>query len=395
MSLPNALLQLAQQRHALRDQLIRWAHINSGSRNYAGLALMRTALADAFAVLPEVEVQHLPLPGSEALALSVRCRPQAPHQVMLSGHYDTVFDSSHPFQECTLLDEITLRGPGVVDMKGGIVVMLAALKAFESCPEKRTVGWEVLLTPDEEIGSEASAALIQETARRYHFGLVFEPARASGDLVRSRKGSGNFRISSFGRSAHAGQVPNPGRNAIAALAEFLVGAHAIPSEIPTVLLNIGHIQGGGPVNVVPEFACADLNIRTSLNSDGPAVLARLHALAAPINERDGHRLTVEGKFDCPPKECGPVEESIYQHWQQLAQELGLAPFSWVHTGGASDGNLLSAAGLPNLDGVGPVGGNLHTADEYCHLPSLVERAQLATGFLHRLAAGKLALPARG
>ena len=374
----------------LRDRLIRWANQNSGSDNLPGLAAMLGLLEADFAALPGVTTERVPCANTAAQALRVRYRPEAPHQVLLSGHFDTVYSADNPFQRCELVDDRTLRGPGVTDMKGGLVVMLAALQSYLASTPPATLGFEVLLTPDEETGSFGSAALFAEAAKRHRLGLVFEPARPNGNLVQSRKGTGNFVATARGRAGHAGKSPSDARNAIAALAEFLVGAHRIPAEMPGVLLNIGLIRGGSEAtNVVPDFAQALLDVRITRTVERDAVLARLAELAAPINTREGLRIEITGSFNRPPKECGPVEETVFAAYQQCGRELGLAPFSWVHAGGGSDGNLLSAAGLPNLDGLGVIGDHLHSDREFCILPSLVERAQLCALFLRKLAEGKI------
>ncbi len=379
---------------ALRDLLVSWAEINSGSHNPPGLDRMRAALAAEFATLPGATVEHLPLSGTTAQALRVRVRPDAPQQLLCSGHYDTVFDAGSTFQTCTLLDEHTLRGPGVADMKGGIVVMLMALRAFEKSPHAARLGYEVLLTPDEEIGSNGSGALFAAAgaSRRFALALVFEPARPNGDLVHSRKGTGNFVATCRGRAAHAASPTRAGRNAIAALAEFLVAAHRVPDDLPGVMLNIGCIRGGGAAtNVVPDFAEALLDVRITRATDREPLLARLRDLAAPINAREGFHLEIAGSFNRPPKECAPTEETAFAVLQQSTCELGLKPLAWVHAGGASDGNNLSAAGLPNLDGLGPIGDRLHSAEEFIHLPSLAERAALVARFLEKIASSEVVL----
>ncbi|ACB74972.1 hydrolase [Opitutus terrae] len=377
---------------ALRDLLIRWANINSGSGHVAGLERMRAALAAEFAKLRGAQVETVPLAGTAACALRVRQRPAAPRQVFLSGHYDTVYDAGHPFQTCQLLDARTLGGPGVADMKGGIVILLAALQAFERTAQASALGWEVLLTPDEETGSVASRPVIEEAAKRFPFALIFEPARENGDLVESRKGTGIFTVTCTGRAAHAGRAANEGRNAIVALAEFLVAAHAVPEDLPGVLLNVGSVQGGGAVNIVPDRASAEINIRITRANDAAAVLARLHELAAPINAREGYRLEIAGQFNRLPLEATPTSRALFAAWQQCARDVGAAPFSWTHVGGGSDGNLLGAAGLPCLDGLGVVGGHLHSASEYAHLPSLAERARIAARFLTKLSLDEVTLP---
>jgi glutamate carboxypeptidase len=216
--IPASIRSLPEKTEELCARLTAWAHINSGSTHIAGLARMRDALASAFGEIPGVTIEIVPLAGTEACALRVRCRPGAPRQILFSGHYDTVYDAAHSFQTCERIDARTLRGPGVADMKGGLLVMLTAAQLLETSPAAAQLGWEALLTPDEEIGSAGSAPVIAATARRHRLALVFEPARGNGDLVRSRKGTGNFSVTCHGRAAHAGRVPNNGRNAIVALA---------------------------------------------------------------------------------------------------------------------------------------------------------------------------------
>jgi glutamate carboxypeptidase len=370
----------------LRDLLSRWAEINSGSGNLSGLERMRATLAAEFATLPGADVESVALQGTAAQALRVTVRRNAPLQVLLSGHYDTVYDAAHPFQHCTLLDAETLRGPGVSDMKGGLVVMLAALRTLEHSPQAGSIGYEILMTPDEETGSVASRPLIEEAARcgRFAFALVFEPARANGDLIKSRKGTGIFTVTCHGRAAHAGRDPAAGRNAILALADYLLQIDALNRELGGVMINIGTIRGGGAVNIVPDLASADVNIRITKPGDDLRVLQRLHDLTGPINAREGYRLEITGRFNRPPKDSTTREEELFAAWQSCAGELGVK-VSWQHVAGGSDGNLLAAAGLANLDGLGPVGDHLHSPHECVHLPSLAERARITARFLEKLA----------
>lgn len=401
MTVPAAISALSGRTRELAALLEQWCNVNSGSGHGAGLERMRGLLRAEFArsfpgaVIDEPAAEapdHNP-PGAKALR--VRLRPDAPVQVLCSGHYDTVYEQNDPFQTCRWLDADTINGPGVADMKGGIVTLLATLQTFEQTPHAARVGWEVLLTPDEETGSHGSAALFQSTAPRHHFAFVFEPARPSGDAVHSRKGTGNLTVRCHGRAAHAAKVPNDGRNAIVALAEYLVAVAQIPAGMPGVLVNVGNIRGGGAAtNVVPDLAEAVVDVRITRVADGAPLLARFAALAEPINARDGLRIEILGGFNRPPKECLPQEEKVFAEWQRAAADLGVPAFSWIHAGGGSDGNLLTVAGLPNLDGIGPVGDHLHSAREYCKVNTIPPRAQIAALFLHRVASGEFALPAK-
>jgi glutamate carboxypeptidase len=390
MTVPAAITALPARAAELTSLLIAWCEQNSGSDNFPGLAALSRELRSAFSRLPG-EVDEVTLAGTPARAVRVRVRPQAPLQLCVNGHYDTVYAADHPFQRCTRLDATTLGGPGVADMKGGLVVMLAALQTFEQTPHAQNVGYEIILSPDEEIGTHGTAPVLAEAAKRHHFGLVFEPARPDGSLVRTRMGTGSVIATCAGRAAHAAKAAD-GRNAIAALAEFLVAAHRVPAELPGVLLNIGRVRGGGTAtNIVPDFAEAELDVRVSAPGDVAAISHRLGELATSINTRDGFRLELQSTFNRPPKGTGPVEADAFAALQAAGRDLGQPPFTWVDTGGGSDGNLLYAAGLPNLDGLGPLGDHLHSDREQVNLPSIVTRAQVAALFLHRLATGEVQL----
>lgn len=376
---------------SLRDLLIRWCNQNSGSDNLAGLELMRGLLAAEFGQLPGAQVEHVPLAGTDAKALRIRVRPEAPQQILLSDHYDTVYGADHPFQTCDHTGPDTLRGPGVADSKGGIVVMLAALRELEASPEAAGLGYEILLSPDEEIGSAGTEPLLVEAAGRHRFALVFEPGRANGDLVRSRKGTGTYTVTVHGRAAHAGNNPAAGRNAILALCELLPPIDALNTTLPGVLVNVGRITGGGALNIVPDQARAEINARATQADDPDRFEQRLHEIVAPLNEREGYRAEVTGSFSRRPKVETAAEIALFNEWQHCAAAIGVT-LDWQHVGGGSDGNILSAAGLPNLDGVGPVGDKLHSPEEHIRVSSLPERAQIAASFLCKIASGKIQLP---
>ncbi|MBI5770787.1 MAG: hydrolase [Verrucomicrobia bacterium] len=391
MALPSPVARLPERSAEFGALLVKWAEINSGSGHVAGLDRMRAALREEFGRIPGATVEELPCAGTAA-ALRVSLRPEAKVRVLLSGHFDTVFEADDPFQRCQWLDAERLNGPGVADMKGGLLTMLAALQAFEQTPHAANIGWDALLNPDEETGSHGSAHLFREAPRRAQFALVFEPARPNGDVVHSRKGTGSLVATCRGRAAHAAKIPNDGRNAILGLSDFLLVASKVPAEMSGVLVNVGNIRGGGPAtNVVPDFATAELDLRVTREAERAPLLARFDALAAEVSARHGVTLELRGGFNRPPKECLPLEEKVFAAWQRAAADVGVPRFSWVHTGGASDGNLLTAAGLPNLDGLGPIGDQLHSAREFVVVSTIAQRAQLAALFLHRLAAGEISL----
>lgn len=387
------------QSDRLRRLVIDWASINSGTHNLPGLAILASRLVSEFAildgdlrlldVLPEKAID---LHGNEIAiplgqAISIRKRPEAPIRAFLGIHYDTVYGSVHPFQQVEQIDDQTLRGPGVVDAKGGLAVMLIALEALERSGVAQKIGWEVLINPDEEIGSPGSLDLLHEAAKRNQIGLVFEPGFPDGSLVSERKGSGNFSVVIRGKSAHAGRDFHAGRNAIVAASDFALAAHRLNGSIPEMTLNVGRIDGGGPTNVVPELGIVRFNIRIARTEDQAPIQAELDGIAAEVAARHQVSAKLHGGFLSPPKLLDDRTRVLCQRIELCGKELGI-PIKWTRSGGVSDGNKLSAAGLPVLDTLGPYGGNLHSPQEYVHLPSLTERAKLCALLLLKFATGE-------
>ena len=365
-----------------------WSAINSGSYERPGLARMRDSLLDAFAPLPG-EVEPVALAPSSRIqangeaasiehteSIRVRVRPEAPIQIALTGHYDTVFAATHAFQRPWRVDETTLRGPGVADMKGGISLMLAALQAFEALPGAKRVGYEVLLSPDEEIGSPASAKLLAELGARAHLGLTYEPAMADGALVDARKGSGNYSLVVGGRAAHVGRAFDDGRNAIIAAAEAALALNALNGQRDGVTFNVGAIDGGGPVNVVPDKAVLRFNIRAPNAECADWADKEARFICGKAGAHDGISCQLHGGISRPPKPITPTQATMIAWTKKAGSALG-AQLAFRASGGVCEGNNLAAAGCPNIDTLGPAGGNLHSDQEFALIPSFAERAKLS------------------
>ena len=220
---------------AMLAQVEAWSAIPSGTGNLAGLATQAEALAEAFASLPGELELVAPAPVEAVAAngalieqshgrhLVLRVRPEASRRYLVTGHMDTVFAADHPFQHTRWIDAVTLNGPGVADMKGGIAVILAALAAFEASPQAGGIGYDVMINSDEETGSLSSAPLIAALAQAKAAALTYEPsALPDGTQAGARGGSGNFSAVFTGRSAHAGRNPGYGRNALVAAADLAV-----------------------------------------------------------------------------------------------------------------------------------------------------------------------------
>lgn len=376
-------------------QLERWAAINSGTGNLAGLKNVAGQLADAFAALPgDVRlVAADPVESVDAAGrvstiqrgdhLHLRVRPDAPVQLLLTGHMDTVFAADHPFQSLKWLEPGVLNGPGTADMKAGISVILAALNALEASPFAALVGYDVMINSDEETGSHASARLIAELAAGKTAALTYEPALPDGTLAGARPGSGNFSVIIHGRAAHAGRNPEEGRNALVAAADLAVRLNALKSL--ELKVNPARIDGGGPNNVVPDQAILRVNLRPATPAAMVAAETALRDTIANIQREHDVHCHLHGGFNRPPKPLDPAATRLFELVRDCGAALGLPPIRWNATGGVCDGNNIAACGIPVVDTMGPRGGAIHSSDEYLIVDSLAERAQLSALTMIRIA----------
>ena len=376
------------------DQVRDWAAINSGSRNLDGLARMAGVYAEAFAPLGKVAlVDPAPveamtadgalLPLLHGQNLHVAVRPEAPMQLLFTGHMDTVYGASQGFQDVDWRQDGSLGGPGVADMKGGIAVMLAALKAVENSAVAGRVGYEVVINSDEEVGSPGSAGLIAAAARGKRAALTYEPAALpDGTLAGARPGSGNFSIRVAGRSAHAGRNPEDGRNALVAAADLAVRLSKAAG--PRLTINPAKIDGGGPNNVVPDQAVLRVNMRPATAEDEARGRSLLESAMAMVGVQYGVALSLHGGFGRPPKPMTPADEALFGLVVRCGADLG-QPIAWQPSGGVCDGNNIAACGVPVVDTMGVRGGAIHSPDEYLIVDSLAERAALSALTILRLA----------
>jgi len=374
-----------------------WSAINSGTGNLAGLARMADALADAFSALPGAVELREPAPVTALDAqgreieqqngrhLVLRVRPEAERRILLTGHMDTVFPADHPFQTARWIDAETLNAPGAADMKGGLAVMLEALKCFEISEVSGLLGYDVMINADEETGSLSSAALIAELARGKAAALTYEPsALPDGTLAHARGGSGNFAVAVTGRSAHAGRNPHEGRNALVAAAGLAVQLKGL--EHDGLSVNPAKIEGGSANNVVPDHAVLRFNIRPKTTEAAVAFARDFNRMVSDIEKGHQVSLRVHGGITRPPKPVDAGAQTLFDLVQRTGADLG-QHFGWRATGGVCDGNNIAAFGVPVVDTMGVRGGAIHSADEYLIVPSLAERARLSALVLHRLANG--------
>jgi glutamate carboxypeptidase len=300
-----------------------------------------------------------------------------PSQVLLLGHYDTVWPVGQLARMPLRRDGDRLFGPGVFDMKAGIVIALLAMRVLEDAgvrPRHRVV---MLWTTDEEVGSTTSRGIIESEARVSRAALVLEPALPGGALKTARKGVGDFHVRATGVAAHAGIDPGAGASAIHELARqvtILVGFSDLDRGLS---VNVGTISGGSRSNVVAEVAEAHIDVRIPTLADAGPVTAAITGLV-PIDPRV--RLEVIGGINRPPFERTPQVAALFDRAQAVAVALGRTLGEGA-TGGASDGNFTGALGVPTLDGLGAEGHGAHATDEHVLLEPLAFRAALVAGLL--------------
>lgn len=383
----------------LIDRAVRWSDVNSGSDHLEGLEttlalieaevarlpadVTRTPTQPYSAVTDDGQVVHQSRPD----ALRITARPEAPIQIVLTGHYDTVYPANSAFQKVQTQADGSLNGPGIADMKGGISVMLGALEAFETHPDRARVGWTVLLSPDEEIGSPASAPLLAELGAKGHLGLTYEPALSDGALAGARKGSGNWKLVVRGRSAHAGRAFHEGVNAVAGASIVAGRLHDLNGRRDGVTLNVARITGGAALNVVPDVAVVQFNTRVPDADAARWVEAAIREIAgdAPF---DGLTMELHGGFTRPAKPMDASQTALFDALRQVGDLLG-QPIRWAPSGGVCEGNNLHAAGLPNIDTLGVRGGLIHSHQEFAWPDSFAERARLSTLILCKVASGEI------
>jgi glutamate carboxypeptidase len=391
---------VAARADAIVERAVAWCAISSGSRNLDGLERQRTTLEQAFGVLPgrvemmrlqpsaEVDAEGAPQLQPHPDAIRVTVRPEAPVQVALTGHYDTVYPAETRFREVVRRGDGALHGPGIADMKGGLSVMLAALEALEAHPEAANLGYQVLLSPDEEIGSPASAPLLAKLAGRAHVGLTYEPALGDGALASSRKGSGNFAVTVKGRAAHAGRDFAAGRNAVAAAARLAAALDALNRRREGVTVNVARIEGGGPLNMVPAVAVVRFNVRVLDAESGAWIEAAVDEVISSVAATEGIAFERHGGMTRAPKPVNAAQQQLFDRVREAAGLMGL-DLQWKPSGGVCEGNNLFAAGLPNLDTLGVRGGDIHSENEHAWPDSFAERAQLSALILGKLASGEI------
>ncbi|HZS76327.1 MAG TPA: M20 family metallopeptidase [Ktedonobacteraceae bacterium] len=307
-------------------------------------------------------------------------------KLLLIGHIDTVFPEGEaerrPFATREEKGRRIATGPGVLDMKSGVLMGIYALHLLNSAHEDNYAEAVFICNSDEEIGSPSSRPLIRQLAQQADAVLVLEPGRAEGTVVSSRRGCGQYRVEVHGVSAHAGVEPDKGRNAILELSYQVQKMQALNSTVPGATLSVGIIRGGDRTNVVPDYAYFDMDVRAADAAAHDALYAAMQRVVTQHHLKDT-RITLSGSMLCQPFERNKNNEQLVKLVKEAGSELGISIHD-VGSGGASDANTTAAMGIPTLDGLGAGGGLAHNPGEYIELDYLPKRIALIANLIRKI-----------
>lgn len=300
--------------------------------------------------------------------------PAVGNPVAIVGHLDTVFPPG--IFEGYRQDGLLARGPGVLDMKGGLVVAGFALLALRQVGALGEIPIRFVIVGDEEVGSPESQPILREVAANARAALVLEAGRAGDAIITRRKGTGGMRAIAQGKAAHAGALHHEGINAIWALSRFIDKAQALTDYERGITVNVGKVTGGQGKNTVPDHAEAEIDIRFTTAADGTWLVSALHQAAQDAAKSiPGSSIALEGGVMRAPLERSEPSAALYAQYAACAKASGLGNTEAGLIGGGSDANTLSAIGVPAIDGLGPRGKGFHTKDEQIELATLVPKAK--------------------
>jgi len=292
------------------------------------------------------------------------------HKTLILGHFDTVWDLD---RLNTKIEDGKFYGPGAYDMKAGLVQAIWATKALQNNGNLEDHQIWLLFTSDEEISSSQSRELIEETAAQCQQVLVLEPSEeGTGNLKIGRKGVGVFHVTVHGKASHAGNNPLAGISAAEEMAHQILRINALQDMARQTSVNVGIANAGSRINVIPEFASIDIDVRVATMEEAKRIENEIYALKPT---RDGIKLSISGGLNRPPMEPNDTNQKLFRLAQQCARKLGFE-VGGSCVGGGSDGNFTAALGIPTLDGLGPVGGGAHATYEHINIADLVTRSAL-------------------
>lgn len=364
---------IRQQREAMVASLASLVAASSHTRDKAGVDAVGALLAP---MVPLVCRRVASAEYGDHLVFGARAAGDP--GVLLIGHHDTVFPRD-VFDGWRVEGSLG-RGPGALDMKGGLVVVAFALQALALQGDLRALPVSFAVVSDEEVGSPESASILRALARGADAALVFEAGRARDLIVTRRKGTGSLRVIARGRAAHAGNAHHEGASAVRAMARFIEAAEALTDHSLGCTLNVGRVEGGVAKNSVPDRCVAEVDLRYVESSQLEALLSQLDAIARGV-ALPGTHIEVSMEVGRPPLERTGASEALRARYERCQRDAGLDGGEAPLQGGGSDASTAASAGVAAIDGLGPRGRGFHTAEEQVELDSLVPKAEALVRFL--------------
>ena len=352
-------------------------NIDSGSYDYGGITrVMQTLTVNLKEMGFQVDIKKT----SETPNLVAKKSGTGEKKILLIGHADTVFERGTALSRPYKIEGDKILGPGVADMKAGLVTMVYALKALESINFTNYREITIIIGGDEEIGSPSSRYLYENEADDADACFVFEPARVDGSLVSARKGIGVFSLALLGIPAHAGEAPEKGASAVRELAHKILALEKL-NDLEGVTLTVGIINGGTRANIIPEKATAEIDVRLPDLQTAHEIIDRIREISNRTVD-DRVQVILEGGLNRPPMAKTAGTEHLLKIVRSMGSILNME-IKDITTGGASDGNFIANL-VPVLDGMGPTGGNYHRADEFIYRKSLLDKTKLTALTLFKL-----------
>jgi len=360
-------------------------NVDCGTYTTDGIEFVANKMAEKYEAMNGWSVKRIDC-SKAGVGLEIRNKPDSAHiDVMIIGHMDTVFPIGTAAARPMTTDAEKAYGPGVSDMKSGLLNVVYALRNIErSVLDELSIC--VCMNPDEETGSLYSVDWIQATAKQAKHVLVAEAARADGGLVKARKGMARYKMTFNGKAAHAGNEPENGRSAITEMANWIMAINAMTNFESGTTLNVGVVSGGAGANIVPDLATAIVDVRFWDNKEYDQVDTALNGMTqTPFLE--GVSIALAREAYKPSMVPTAQTKALMTLVEESAQELDIN-INWKEAGGGSDANNTAILGVPTLDGFGPIGAGFHSADEYLLLESIEPRIKLLMRVLTKLAENK-------
>ncbi len=364
------------------EQLV---NIDSGSKDVVGTTAIANYFTEKFQQIGWQVKQYRPDPAVGP-CLQITNQAADRYDILLIGHMDTVFAQGTAAKRPFVVKENKAYGPGVVDMKASLLSVYYAVKHLHEAGLLQGASVCIAFNSDEEISSIHSRSWLEQLARNSRYALVMEPARADGSMVNTRRGVGRYTMEFHGVASHSGVAPEKGVSAINELAHWIIALHNLTDHAQGTSLNVGVVQGGTTANTVADYAMAQMDVRMKEMSAVTRLQETLEYLLAHP-QTPGIQVAVSGGITRPPMNPTPEALALCETVDAIAKQLGI-DFQWIATGGGSDANLTAALGIPTIDGLGPIGGLSHTADEYLDIQSVEPRLMLLCELLAEMAGKK-------